>query len=177
MNEKRGFLQHSLLLKLGGALALIACFAILGMASSGIIAESAQGSGEAINLAGSLRMQTYRMSGLALSLGQSADRQAAARLGEAIGTFESTLADPHITELMPRQAETALSRDYAGVQQAWQAMKPRFRAAADGSAPALANPALLIAEVDAFVDKIDRLVKQIERDTEAKILVLRMVLG
>jgi len=58
MSEKRGFLQHSLLLKLGGALALIACFAILGMASSGIIAESVQGSGEAINLAGSLRMQT-----------------------------------------------------------------------------------------------------------------------
>ena len=40
MNEKRGFLQHSLQLKLGGSLALIACFANLGMASSGIIAES-----------------------------------------------------------------------------------------------------------------------------------------
>lgn len=177
MNEKRGFLQHSLLLKLGGALALIACFAILGMASSGIIAESAQGSGEAINLAGSLRMQTYRMSSLALSLGQSADGQAAARLDAAIGSFESTLADPHITELMPRQAQTELSRCYADVQQAWQKVKPRFRAAADGGAPALANPAALIAEVDAFVDTIDRLVKQIERDTEAKILVLRMVLG
>ena len=60
---KRGRLQHSLLLKLGGALALIASFAILGMASSGIIAQSAQGSGEAINLAGSLRMQAYKMSG------------------------------------------------------------------------------------------------------------------
>jgi len=67
MNEKRGFLQHSLLLKLGGALALIASFAILGMASSGIIAESVQGSGEAINVAGSLRLQTYRMTSLALS--------------------------------------------------------------------------------------------------------------
>lgn len=173
MNEKRGFLQHSLLLKLGGALTLIACFAILGMASSGIIAESVQGSGEAINLAGSLRMQTYRMSSLALS----ADRHAAAQLGDAIDVFESTLADPHITELMPRQAETELSRGYADVRQAWQKVKPRFRAAADGGARAAANQISLIAEVDVFVDKIDHLVKQIERDTEAKILVLRMVLG
>ena len=51
MRSKRSFFQHSLLLKLGGALALIASFAIFGMASSGIIAESVQGSGESINLA------------------------------------------------------------------------------------------------------------------------------
>ncbi|MBD3812380.1 MAG: type IV pili methyl-accepting chemotaxis transducer N-terminal domain-containing protein [Betaproteobacteria bacterium] len=177
MSEKRGFLQHSLLLKLGGALALIACFAILGMASSGIIAESVQGSGEAINLAGSLRMQTYRMSSLALSARRSADGNAAVQLGDAIDTFESTLTDPRITELMPRQAETELSRSYATVLQAWQKMKPRFRAEVGGSASAMTNQVPLIAEVNGFVDKIDHLVKQIERDTEAKILVLRMVLG
>lgn len=177
MNEKHGFLQHSLLLKLGGALALIACFAVLGMASSGIIAESVQGSGEAINLAGSLRMQTYKMSSLVLSDRQSTDGNAAARLGDAIDTFEFTLADPRITELMPRQAETELSRSYATVLQAWQKMKPRFRAEMNGSASAMANQAPLIAEVNGFVNKIDHLVKQIERDTEAKILVLRMVLG
>ncbi len=177
MSEKRGFLQHSLLLKLGGALALIACFAILGMASSGIIAESVQGSGEAINLAGSLRMQTYRMSSLALSARQSADGNAAVQLGDAIDTFESTLTDSRITELMPRQAETEISRSYATVLQAWQKMKPRFRAEVGGSASAMANQVPLIAEVNGFVDKIDHLVKQIERDTEAKILVLRMVLG
>ena len=177
MNEKRGFLQHSLLLKLGGALALIACFAILGMTSSGIIAESVQGSGEAINLAGSLRMQTYRMASLALSARQSKDGNAAAQLSDAIDTFGSTLADPRITELMPRQAETELSRSYATVLQAWQKVKPRFRAEADNSSPAETNQAPLIAEVNVFVDQIDHLVKQIERDTEAKILVLRMVLG
>ena len=177
MNEKRGFLQHSLLLKLGGALALIACFAILGMTSSGIIAESVQGSGEAINLAGSLRMQTYRMASLALSARQSKDGNAAAQLSDAIDTFGSTLADPRITELMPRQAETELTRSYATVLKAWQKVKPRFRAEADNSPPAETNQAPLIAEINVFVDQIDHLVKQIERDTEAKILVLRMVLG
>lgn len=177
MNQKNGFLQHSLLLKLGGALALIACFAILGMASSGIIAESVQGSGEAINLAGSLRMQTYKMTSLALSARSPGDRHTAVQLEKAIDTFDTTLVDPHIRELMPRQVETELTRSYAAVLQAWQEIKPRFGAAVNGGMPTAASQAPLIADVSTFVDRINHLVKQIERDTEAKILVLRMVLG
>jgi two-component system nitrate/nitrite sensor histidine kinase NarX len=178
MKEKRGFLQHSLLLKLGGALALIASFAILGMASSGIIAESAQGSGEAINLAGSLRMQTYRMSSLALSARLPEGGDAPRQLRSAIDTFEATLIDSRITSVMPRQTETMLSRSYATVLQAWHTrVKPRFLAEAANGAPAAAGSLPLIDEITRFVDEINDLVKQIERDTEAKILVLRMVLG
>lgn len=177
MNEKRGFLQHSLLLKLGGALALIACFAILGMASSGIIAESVQGSGEAINLAGTLRMQTYRMTSLALSARLSEGDNASVRPDDAIATFETTLADSHIRELMPRHVETELTRSYATVMQAWQTIKPRFRAEMEGDMPAGTGQPPLIVEANEFVDKINHLVTQIEHDTEAKILVLRMVLG
>lgn len=177
MNQKSGFLQHSLLLKLGGALALIACFAILGMASSGIIAESVQGSGEVINLAGSLRMQTYKMTSLALSARSPEDGHTPVQLEKAIDTFDTTLVDPHIRALMPQQVETELTRSYATVLQAWQEIKPRFEAAVNNGMPASASQAPLIADVNIFVDRINHLVKQIERDTEAKILVLRMVLG
>lgn len=176
MKEKRGFLQHSLLLKLGGALALIACFAILGMASSGIIAESAQGSGEAINLAGSLRMQAYKMTSLALSARLPGGTDAAAPLHKAVDTFEATLQDARITDMMMKQSKTALSDSYVTVRDAWYGrIKPRILAVADKAAPADEVP--LIGEITLFVDQIHDLVKQIERDTEAKILVLRMVLG
>jgi two-component system nitrate/nitrite sensor histidine kinase NarX len=176
MKEKRGFLQHSLLLKLGGALALIACFAILGMASSGIIAESAQGSGEAINLAGSLRMQAYKMTSLALSARLPEGTDAAAPLHKAVDTFEATLQDARITAMMMKQSKTALSGSYVTVRDAWYGrIKPRILAVADKAAPADEVP--LIGEITLFVDHIHDLVKQIERDTEAKILVLRMVLG
>lgn len=176
MREKRGFLQHSLLLKLGGALALIACFAILGMASSGIIAESAQGSGEAINLAGSLRMQAYKMTSLALSARLPEGADAAAPLHKAVDTFEATLQDARITALMMKQSKTALSSSYVTVRDAWYGrIKPRILAVAEKATPADEVP--LIGEVTLFVDQIHDLVKQIERDTEAKILVLRMVLG
>src|SRR5688572_26612436 len=130
MKSKRGFLQHSLLLKLGGMLALIASFAILGMASSGIIAESVQGSGEAINLAGSLRMQAYKMTSLALTARQPEGVEASARLRAAIDSFESTLTDARITSVMPRQANNALARSYATVLASWHTrLKPRFLAA------------------------------------------------
>lgn len=177
MREKRGFLQHSLLLKLGGALALIACFAVLGMASSGIIAESVQGSGEAINLAGSLRMQTYKMTSLALSARLSESPEASTQLAAAIETFEVTLTDPRITTLMLKQTETELSHSYEKVRAGWQRVKPRFLAEAESGVRPVASRTPLIAEASVFVDEINHLVKQIERDTEAKILVLRMVLG
>ncbi|MHB0973548.1 MAG: type IV pili methyl-accepting chemotaxis transducer N-terminal domain-containing protein [Thiobacillus sp.] len=177
MNERCGVLQHSLLLKLGGALALIACFAILGMASSGIIAESVQGSGAAINLAGSLRMQAYKITGLALSARLSGRADASRQMDAAIRTFETTLSDPRITALMPRQTETELSHSYATVLQAWQRIKPRFASEAGRGASAAETRTPLIADVTRFVDEINRLVKQIEQDAEAKILVLRMILG
>lgn len=177
MKAKRGFLQHSLLLKLGGALALIASFAILGMASSGIIAESIQGSGEAINLTGSLRMQTYQMASLSLTARLSDDGDASTRLRQAIDRFETNLTDARITAMMPAQTETALSQSYARVLNDWQTrVKPRFLAEAAGL-PAPAGSLPLIDDVTLFVDDIHALVKQIEEDTEAKIRVLRMVLG
>ncbi len=176
MREKLGFLQHSLLLKLGGALALIAFFTIIGMASSGILAESVQGSGEAINLAGSLRMQTYKMTSLVLSERLPGSGGSPERLYRAIDSFEATLADARITGLMLKGRETALSRSYVRVQEDWrERMKPRFLAEAAGAS--VAGGAPLIDEVGRFVSGINDLVKQIEQDTEAKILALRLVLG
>ncbi len=178
MKTKRGFLQHSLLLKLGGMLALIASFAILGMASSGIIAESVQGSGEAINLAGSLRMQAYKMTSLTLTARQPEGVEASTRLRTAIDSFESTLTDTRITTVMPREADTALARSYAAVLASWHTrVKPRFLAAAGSGSASPENGMPLFEDITLFVDEINDLVKQIEQDTEAKVLVLRMVLG
>ncbi len=180
MSVKRGFLQDSLLLKLGGALALIAGFAILGMASSGIIAESAQGSGEAINLAGSLRMQTYKMTSLALLREQPASQgspDVADQMHQAIRHFEATLADPRIASLVSEGAVSELSNSYSAVLHDWQRIKLRFQESGNGPVPAAQASMPLMQDVAHFVDDINNLVKQIELDTEAKIRVLRMVLA
>lgn len=175
MNERSGFLQHSLLLKMGGALVLIVGIAILGMASSGIIAESAQGSGEATNLAGSLRMRSHQMVGLALRARLPGQSHALEDLRTVVEYFEQTLRDPRITAILPKRTETGLLVRYRVVSTTWQTrIKPRFLALAAGGPD---DDALIATEVPAFVDELNKLVKQIEGDTEARILVLRMILG
>ncbi len=178
MKEKRGFLQDSLLLKLGGALALIAFFSIIGMASSGIIAESVQGGGEAINLAGSLRMQTYKMTSLALSARMPGGGDTLVSLRKAVDTFDATLQDARITSLMTKRTESRLTASYMTVLDTWRnRIKPGFLSVAGKGTADVANTMPLIEEISMFVEQINGLVKQIEGDTEAKILVLRLVLG
>lgn len=174
MKTGRALFWDSLLLKLGGALALIACMAILGMASSGIIADSVQGSGEAINLAGSLRMQAYKMA----SLAQATDRGSRSeQLRREVEVFERSLADPRITAVLPLEADTPLAQRYDRVQMRWMQVKPVFLTVVEAGAPTPNGSARLADNIDSFVEDINNLVKQIEQDTEAKILVLRMVLG
>ena len=57
-------LQNSLLLRLGGMFVAITVLAVASMSTSWMVAETTQGSGQAINLAGSLRMQSWRMASI-----------------------------------------------------------------------------------------------------------------
>ncbi|MDP2831803.1 MAG: histidine kinase [Pseudomonadota bacterium] len=173
-------LQNSLILRIGGAIAAIALLAVLGMSVSGLVAESTQGSGEAINRAGSLRMQSWRMASLYLAAPLSAGHDGAARMAKAIATFEATLADPAIHAMLPRAGDTQLVTTWQHILKEWRlTIRPRFQAVADGQAahPEMTARAALLADMTRFVDHLDRLVKQMENTTEAKIRVMRLVLG
>ena len=147
MKTGRALFRDSLLLKLGGALALIACMAILGMASSGIIADSVQGSGEAINLAGSLRMQAYKMT----SLAQATDRGSRSeQLRREVEVFERKLADPRIAALLPLEADTPLAQSYDRVQMRWKRVKPAFLSVVETGAPTPDVSAKLADNIDSL---------------------------
>jgi two-component system, NarL family, nitrate/nitrite sensor histidine kinase NarX len=150
------------------------------MSVSGLVAESTQGSGEAINRAGSLRMQSWRMTSLYLAASQPEDWTVRAGMTEAIRTFEATLESEAIRAMLPRWGDTALTVTYQLIEREWrERIRPRFQAMAPGSstpADAVHRDALL-DDMGLFVGHIDRLVKQMEDTTEAKILVMRLVLG
>ncbi|HRH81962.1 MAG TPA: histidine kinase [Thiobacillaceae bacterium] len=168
--------ERSMVARLGGAIAAIALLAVVGMSVSSMVALSTRGSGEAINLAGSLRMQSWHLAGLHLSRGS---RDAAAHAGEvarAVAAFESTLASPPILDMLPGGRDAQLEISYRRVADTWRrSMRPLFLSAA-GPADAAAQAALL-DRVTRFVTDINLLVKQLEQATEAKILVMQMVLG
>ncbi|MDD5389885.1 MAG: histidine kinase [Gallionellaceae bacterium] len=173
-------LQNSLLLRMGGAIAAIALLAVLGMAVSGLVAESTQGSGEAINRAGSLRMQSWRMVSLYLAAPLPAGWDGAARMEKAINGFDTTLSDPAIHAMLPRWGDTELTSTWQRILLEWrQNIRPRFQAAAEGRVKPTdsATHAALLDDMTHFVNHLDRLVKQMEDTTEAKIRVMRLVLG
>ena len=106
-------LQNSLLLRMGGAIAAIALLAVVGMSVSGLVAESTQGSGEAINRAGSLRMQSWRMASLYLGAPLTAPvlagRDGAASMASALRGFAATLEDPAIQAMLATSIDTRLA--------------------------------------------------------------------
>jgi two-component system nitrate/nitrite sensor histidine kinase NarX len=173
-------LQRSLLLRMGGAIAAIALLAVLGMSVSGLVAESTQGSGEAINRAGSLRMQSWRMASLYLAMPLPPGFDAPRQMAESIRSFDATLNSEAIRAMLPRAGDNMLTATYTQMLHSWQQrIRPRFQAVAEGRAPQLDDPArvALLDDMTRFVDQLDGLVKQMENTTEAKILVMRLVLG
>ncbi|KAF0103856.1 MAG: two-component system NarL family nitrate/nitrite sensor histidine kinase NarX [bacterium] len=173
-------LQNSLLLRIGGAIAAIALLAVLGMSVSGLVAESTQGSGEAINKAGSLRMQSWQMAGLYLAGPLPEHEEVRQRMAESLRRFEATLQSEAILAMLPRAGDTDLATTYRAVWDEWrQRIQPRFATMASGTvmAPDAATRIALLDDMGRFVGQLNRLVQQMEDTTEAKILVMRVVLG
>ncbi|MCP5277637.1 MAG: type IV pili methyl-accepting chemotaxis transducer N-terminal domain-containing protein [Thiobacillus sp.] len=176
----RKALSRSLLLRMGGAIAAIAMLALLGMSVSGLVAESTQGSGEAINRAGSLRMQAWKMAAQYVAVPPGGNGHARWQLKETIHRFDETLDDPAIRSMLPRVGESVVNHTYGQIRDEWRtSFRPRFMGVAEGAAlPADgAERDRLLRDTSLFVGRINQLVKQMEDSTEAKILVMRMVLG
>lgn len=174
------FFERSMVARMGGAIAAIALLAVLGMSVSSMVALSTRGSGEAINLAGSLRMQSWKMASLYLAHPAADATDSRTRLRRAVASFDETLSARPITDMLPGSSELDLVGSYERVRADWQQrIRPRFLALVEGrpERPDEADKAAMLAEVGEFVAAINNLVKQMELATEAKIKVMQMVLG
>ena len=165
-------LRNSLLLRLGGMFVAITVLAVASMSSSWMVAETTQGSGQAINLAGSLRMQTWRMASIHQNLSQHGKAEYRQALDQAIDQFESDLEARPILAVLPDDETAPLRQVYRQVVHSWETqIKPGL---ADRPA---ASAEMAPERIPTFVDQLNDLVKQIEDATEAKILVMRVILG
>ncbi len=163
----RNKLRNSLLIRLGGMFAAITLLAVVSMSTSWMVAETTQGSGEAINVAGSLRMQSWRMASL---YQRGAAEQESLR--QAMARFESDLHAPSIRALLPDDRTAELNLAYAQIEIRWRTeIRPGL------SSPPAPSGMSVLDRIPDFVDHINTLVKDIEAATEAKILVMRVILG
>jgi two-component system nitrate/nitrite sensor histidine kinase NarX len=170
-------LQNSLLLRLGGMFVAITVLAVASMSTSWMVAETTQGSGKAINVAGSLRMQSWQMASIYQRQLLDGRPEHRASLQQAISRFEHDLNAASILAVLPNDETAPLWQIYHQVVSSWHSqIKPGLVDPPPTSAASVTNPAVL-DQIPAFVARINDLVKQIENAAEAKILVMRVILG
>lgn len=170
--------RRAILIGLALAMATLALIGIVGMAVSVTMVEKVSGSASAINVSGSLRMQSHRMGNLVLAgmMETAPDRR---DLDEAITHFEASLHHSSLRIIQERAPDSDYARMYQRIQVDWQAdLKPLLNAYADRSLPASpTRQRELLARIDRFVDDINTMVAQLETDTEAKIGQLHSLLA
>ncbi|HEX7971381.1 MAG TPA: type IV pili methyl-accepting chemotaxis transducer N-terminal domain-containing protein, partial [Thiobacillus sp.] len=170
-------LQNSLLLRLGGMFVAITVLAVTSMSTSWMVAETTQGNGKAINLAGSLRMQSWRMASIYQRFLQDGQAEHREDLRLAVVRFEGDLKAGPILSVLPDDETAPLRQAYQQVESSWRTRIKPGLADLPAVLPATAAGTAVLDQIPAFVARINDLVKQIEDAAEAKILVMRVILG
>lgn len=135
---------------------LLGLLGIAGMSVASWMAQSIQGNAHAINSAGSLRMQSYR-----LLAGVPLQRDAAPLFGE----LEQTL---HGQAMQGAIQEAGLERQYQRLRDYWtQTLRPSLQNATMRDDAA--------AQVAGFVEQLDGLVSALDRQTEQRLRLIALV--
>jgi len=162
----------SVVLRLGAWIAAIASLAVVSILASITVAELSSGEARAINLAGSLRMQSYVIRAAASQAGTA--RQEPAGLEQAVAEFELRYRSPELQQAIPGRADHPVRLAYEAVGELWVG---RFQPAALKAGAEGSNSSSLQVETVEMVSRIDHLVALVEEGLESKLQWLRLVQG
>ena len=173
MKIDRRFFAESLVVRLGIALGAIVLLALTATISATVFAELSTGKAAAINLAGSLRMQSYWITVQVLRSGDIG--RPPAELQHAVTDFEARLNSPLLVGGIPADTNDPTRRAYDRVAASWAtALKPAVARAVTEGAPARDA---FVSRMVAYVLDVDRLVYLLEHDLEERIQALRLIQG
>jgi len=173
MKIDRSFFAQSLVVRLGIALGTIVVLALTATISATVFAELSTGKAAAINIAGSLRMQSYWITVQVLRSGDIG--RAPAELQQSIAEFELRLHSPQLANGLPADTDNPTRRAYERVSSAWSnVLKPAIARTVSEGAPARDA---FVARMAAHVLDVDRLVYLLEQDLERRIQTLRLIQG
>lgn len=165
--------NDSIIFRNGLTMGGIVLLALLSMISSVFIAESSKGDAAALNLAGSLRMQSYRIA-TRLQDSRDTDTHPVEKVAREIDQFERRLDHLWQTGAISSAESDSKNRTLRAIMSSWRdALRPILETSVADASPSTAY----LRQVDDFVIKLDAFVKLLEQDTEAKILWLRLVQG
>ncbi|MCU7905277.1 MAG: type IV pili methyl-accepting chemotaxis transducer N-terminal domain-containing protein [Candidatus Thiodiazotropha sp. (ex Epidulcina cf. delphinae)] len=179
-------MKHSLLLRFGIVVTTLFVLAVSGMMSSMIIAETAEGYAAAINQAGTLRMQSYR---IANSLAHGAiykEALSSTRAKHLVAEYNQRLFSPRIHDVLGKGPSERVTETYRKVESQWrEIMLPNLNDYLSLNIAQSVSPAdkrritssqrAYLSMVDDFVDNIHRFVEALELDAEEQNQQLRII--
>jgi two-component system nitrate/nitrite sensor histidine kinase NarX len=164
---------QSILMRVGVALGVVTLIALAVILIATVFTEKSTGKASAINVAGSLRMQSYALATRVANLNE-APGDGVSAANSAIDGFEARLRSRMLVDAVPADPQAELRQAYERIVTDWQqGVKPLAQAA-------IADPtlrAVFLAGIDGFVAEVDDFVAVLERDVEARIQWLRLWLG
>ncbi|MES9860300.1 MAG: ATP-binding protein [Candidatus Thiodiazotropha sp. LLP2] len=179
-------MKHSLLLRFGSVITILFILAVSGMISSMIIAETAEGYAAAINQAGTLRMQSYRIAS-SLAHDKSTDiHHSSDNSRLLVDEYNQRLNNPRIQDVLAKGTGTQVSETYHRVESLWlEKMLPNLidylnlammpQKSAGESTDINTSRQSYLSAVDAFVDDIHLFVEALEVEAEQKNQQLRLI--
>ena len=164
---------QSILMRVGVVLGVVTLLALAVILVATVFTEQSTGKASAINVAGSLRMQSYALATRVANLDAAAGGGAGAAL-TAIDGFEARVRSRLLVGALPVEADYPLRRAYDGIVLHWERdIEPLARA----SIVQPARRAEFLAGIDRFVVEVDNFVVLLERDLESRIQWLQLWLG
>lgn len=166
------WLKNSLIARGGVAMTSIAVIALLNIFASVIVADRTQGDAAAINVAGSLRMQSFK---LAFLLQQPDEKAPLQEIQQNAAVLSGRLHSNDLSRTLQNHKDDELSRHYDELTTTWHTrIEPAFY---DSLKDRDALREFYGLHVYDFVKDIDSMVKQLQQDSESKIQLLLAIQG
>ena len=163
-------LRHSLVARVIASLLAISAMALISIMVTMTVASDSRGDSAAINMAGSLRMNTYQIVAALQRFEHQPGAETRARVAELAERFEQRLASPELTDALPNARDHALQSQHRRLLERWeQELAPQVALAISGSD---VNPDALRITLDDLVAEIDAMVTLLEQNSESKIQLL-----
>ena len=161
------------------AMSVIISLAFVGMLSSFFIAETSEGFGAAINQAGTLRMQSYRIASSLVHFDATDTPYSAATTRQLVNEFEQRLLSSRIHNVVSEGASPSIRQAYNTVENQWrETIRPSLESYINSTGVINDRKSLrkaYLSDVDQFVGNIHHFVKVLEIGVEEKIQQLRVI--
>lgn len=163
-------LRHSLVARVIASLLAISAMALVSIVVTMTVASDSRGDAAAINMAGSLRMNTYQIVAALQRFEHQPGAETRTRVAELAERFEQRLTSPELIDALPKARDHALQSQHRRLLERWeQELAPQVALAISGSG---VNPDALRITLDDLVAEIDAVVTLLEQNSESKIKLL-----